>query len=366
MKTFISFADAACATGSASTTPQLNNYPRERSRGALRLSLFPLPSPLSLRAFTLVELLVVITIIGILIALLLPAVQAAREAARRAQCTNNLKQLGLALHNYNSAHGYFPASDAVTMPEQCGSTDCRGTPLYFVILPYIEQFSLSEKFDYMMFRGWMTWSVTNPGPDGKNPFAWTKLAFYQCPSDPRIVPSPNVRDYFGVAGGRKLACTTSAIYDDVFLDGMFAMNRWRRFADISDGTSSTLAIGESVHPAWAGLDPDGGNDEDYMTERGGYVAWYFGGICNQPDCHPCTQCNLGRCIRNTMHPINSTLFPLDNDMENEVPFGSYHAGGTHFVFADGHVAFLNDSIHMPTYQALSTIGGGEIISGIEY
>lgn len=114
----------------------------------------------NITAFTLVELLVVITIIGILIALLLPAVQAAREEARRMQCQNNLKQIGLALQSYHESLNNFPASDAVTIPEQCG-TDCRGTTMFVSILPYIEQVSISEDYDYNVNRGWLEWARAN-------------------------------------------------------------------------------------------------------------------------------------------------------------------------------------------------------------
>lgn len=100
-----------------------------------------------LRGFTLVELLVVIAIIGILIALLLPAVQSAREAARRMQCSNGLKQIGLALLNYESTHGRFPAGAAVSIPEQCNSLDCRGNPMYVAILPYLELGSIEQQYN---------------------------------------------------------------------------------------------------------------------------------------------------------------------------------------------------------------------------
>ena len=125
--------------------------------------------PLLQAGFTLVELLVVITIIGILIALLLPAVQAAREAARRLQCQNNLKQLGLALHNYESVYNCFPAADSVRIPAQCqGSSNCRGAPMTMVILPYLEQGNLESKYDYgaatSVTDGWNAWIMENLPP----------------------------------------------------------------------------------------------------------------------------------------------------------------------------------------------------------
>lgn len=329
------------------------------------------------RAFTLVELLVVITIIGILIALLLPAVQAAREAARRAQCQNNLKQLGLALQNYHSANNCFPAADSVTIPEQC-SADCRGTPLYISMMPFIESESLSDNFDSNCPQGWTTWSHQNPDPDNWNPLAKLPLKAYQCPSDDRQNEYLNIRVYYGVAGGgSNTADERSCIYGDLFTDGLFAMNRWRRFADIRDGSSSTFAIGESVHAAFLGV--------AYSTSAGGVssasgygvpatgapTAWFSGGSCGG-GCGPRNQ-DLGRGCRSTLNPINLSLLPFQCspgsqscNLENEVPFGSYHSGGAHFAFADGHVSFINDTINFNLYKALSTIAGGELISGVDY
>ncbi|NLF06674.1 MAG: DUF1559 domain-containing protein [Pirellulaceae bacterium] len=319
-----------------------------------------------------VELLVVITIIGVLIALLLPAVQAAREAARRMQCQNNLKQIGLALHNYHSQYNCFPALEAISIPEQCGdNNNCRGAPVYVVLLPFIESENLDNLYDYNSPRGWNRWAGWGSAQPSvfTNPLAWTRLGFYQCPSDDRTQEWAPLRDYFAIAGGpAPPSYNVEAIsgYGNVWTNGLFTYNRWRRFADVSDGSSSTFAFGESVHRAFIGVGPG------YGTNTGGPVTWWLGGSCqgagtqDLPYClNPVTHCS-GRNARTTFHPINYTIQTMSVSKENDAPFGSFHSGGAHFAFADGHVSFINDTIDMAAYWALGTTAGGEIISGVEF
>jgi prepilin-type N-terminal cleavage/methylation domain-containing protein/prepilin-type processing-associated H-X9-DG protein len=311
--------------------------------------------------FTLVELLVVITIIAILIALLLPAVQAAREAARRAQCQNNLKQQSLAVLNYEATYGVFPAAESISMANETG-VDIRGNSLYFVMLGFIEQNGLESKIDYKI--GYSNWLLLHPE------YTYWRFPFFQCPSDFRAQGPQlsSLRDYFGCVGGG--IPPNSAWFGwrgHAYKNGMFVINVWRRMRDIKDGTSNTFLIGESVHPAKWGLGSGYGD-----PNQGGPAPWFGGCGCkhggsNFDPCPDPAGWSLGRGFRSTLNPINSSILPMDDNEENDAPFGSYHAGGTHFLFVDGHVTFINDTINFLTvYQALATIAGGEVIAGNTY
>jgi len=301
------------------------------------------------KAFTLVELLVVIAIIGILVALLLPAVQSAREAARRMQCQNNLKQLGLALHNYESAHGMFPAGTMIdyTNASNCGA-DCRGTSFYISILPYFEQAAVEEHYDYEQWNGWLGQVAEN-----MQVLNSVRLEMYICPSVSQWNFHHPRRDYFGVVGGKTLK--HHGWRGDIFEDGLFYMNSFHRMAEVRDGSSQTMAIGESVHPSKWGAGPNYGDGC-----KGGPATWWFGGatLVNNPN-----GLSVGRVLRSTKHPVNSDILCLADDEDNDVPFGSNHPGGAMFVFADGHVQFVGETIDFDTYQALSTRAGGEVVDG---
>ncbi len=311
----------------------------------------------SLRGFTLVELLVVIAIIGVLVALLLPAVQAAREAARRSQCTNNLKQIGLAMQNYDSALGSFPPGALVEIPEVCQRTgDCRGIAMHVLMMPYFEQDALEETFRpfYSSDGGWIDWAVDNAG--AANPLISSPVSVYICPSSGRWNEYLERKDYFGVTGGA-FTEFPRAFRGLVFSDGVMYPNSFTRIGEITDGTSNTLAVGESVHGHPYGLGPNnilsGGDDS------GGPVPWWYGVAISQSD--PGRQAT-GRVLLSTVNPVNSQLqVPLEGLDNNEVPFGSDHAGGAQFVFCDGHVEFIQDAIDINAYQWLSTRAGEEVV-----
>jgi len=278
------------------------------------------------RAFTLVELLVVIAVIGILVSLLLPAVQAAREAARRTQCSNNLKQIGLALHNYESAQKKFPV----------GSWQSNFIGPLVGILPYLEQGNNYQKWDFSK-------SYTDPF---NAIVSAQRVDAYLCPSMtlPRAVPLVAARETGGPAS--YLLCEGTDDYM-ASADGVFGL-QWPsfgynnpncRFSDITDGTSNTMFAGETVY-----------NYTDYLWSartpaphsgrvRFGTARWVVG--------YPAI--SLGT----TLKPFNvHTVAALGG-------FASMHAGGGNFLYGDGSIHFQSQSMDVMLFNASATRAGGE-------
>jgi prepilin-type N-terminal cleavage/methylation domain-containing protein/prepilin-type processing-associated H-X9-DG protein len=322
-------------------------------------------------AFTLVELLVVIAIIGVLVALLLPAVQAAREAARRSQCQNNLRQIGLGILNYESSLGTLPAGSKVKVPDDCqGGSGCRGVPMYMTIMPYLEQSAIPSELRTRLAaraaNGW-AWTTISGTETGD-----TRIPTYVCPSTAKWEEVGPRRDYFGVVGGASNSNpppdrqpVTTNDRGKVFTNGLFNMLTEIPLRQVTDGTAATLAVGESVHPAYFG-GPAGWPGYGVPGE-GGPCCWWHGGA-NLASFDPLNRASYashsyGRCVRAAWFPINFNLMPnMRPSQENDAPFGSDHPGGAQFVYADGHVAFIQESIDVDTYRALSTFAGEEVIS----
>jgi len=297
------------------------------------------------RAFTLVELLVVITIIGILIALLLPAVQAAREAARRISCTNNLKQLGLALHNYHAALGSFPCGAAVGYL----TTSSSGTPTgtregwRVYVLPYIEQGNVHDQFD--------TEASICDGVDCE--LSALELAVWTCPSDGKQPFDPHMRDtyqwrttnYVGVAGAKSGPSLESRHCGNYRTDGILFPLSGVRIADIRDGTSNAIAVGEQVN--WLRVWTAGA----YTTQ------------VTKPWHHVCVFSS-----KNVTWPINTDPEERNYDharpgqkcLFNDIFFSSHHPGGCSFVWADGSVRFASETIEMEVFKGIATRDGGEV------
>lgn len=314
--------------------------------------------------FTLIELLVVIAIIAVLVALLLPAVQQAREAARRSQCKNNLKQIGLALHNYHDVAGRFPA--ALIGTGRCGPA-CRGiTPTYMnttgwvLLLPYLDQAPM-----YNMYNFNVPSSVSNPSSYTKPAAAGVAisdtnkgiygmpLAVLTCPSDtfpaPIVTSNPDVvTDFYernGVARSNYLFSTGEltdynegwSFYQGIgyFHQGAFGNDNAASLSDIKDGSSNTILVGEAKQ---IGL----------STSFGPY--W---GAGTHTCCHgrtPSDAVNTSTCGATTvLNGIRYGAINYDNncDMTGRQyawQFGSHHTGGAQFLLGDGSVRFISNNI----------------------
>jgi prepilin-type N-terminal cleavage/methylation domain-containing protein len=299
--------------------------------------------------FTLVELLVVITIIGILIALLLPAVQAAREAARKTQCMNNFKQVGLALHLYHQEKGRFP-------PGMFDKRTIATAPGWFgwatYLLPFIELQGFYDQIDFTCAdsRAWGYAARTSC----KNYITSAQfIGCYQCPSDPQcnswVMVSggyqygPNPNDDAGYTSMCAVSNSTMCFYQEpstgnwcpklyTQVDGIFGGNGSYKFNEIKDGTSNTLMIGEFCG---AGLGTNIG------------ALWACNNIM-----HTGNGINGGTTIIGGTYP---TSFYLSG-------FGSYHPGGCHFTMADASVQFLSQHISAKVLAALTTRAKDDIIA----
>lgn len=304
--------------------------------------------------FTVVELLVSTAVIGVLMSLLVPAVQQAREAARRTNCQNNLRQMSLALHNFHDVHGVFPASGWTSR----GPGNSSGAAIGWraLLLPYLEQASLANS--YSCDLNW--WAPVNLAA-GAN-----RLTVYQCPAVPEqpVIRSAVAKpprpvmtfarplagsDYEALMGVRALIAPVLYTSSELTRGVMFRNSRVR-FADITDGTSQTIVIAEcAARPSvYRGRmhRPDLANDQGFgwIDSEGGFSL----DGSNQDG----SLQGLGALI--TPRAVNATN-------ENE-PY-SFHTGGAFFVFADGHVQFLSESIDLVLMASLVTRAAGEVVSG---
>ncbi|UUO06101.1 DUF1559 domain-containing protein [Blastopirellula sp. J2-11] len=306
---------------------------------------------LSHRAFTLVELLVVIAIIGVLIALLLPAVQQAREAARRMDCSNKMKQMALAVHNYHDTHLVFPcgAVQISSMPETCISgSNTYGTaraPWSVLILPFLEQsnshdlFNLGGSFNHLI--GCTTCQLSSRGwPIDPNNLAMstTQNKAFQCPSNPDSSTVDFSTSYAGVMGGGVVADAKCKYISDerlIYTNGVLIVNGKLSFGAISDGSSNTLLLGENweVSPAYSWSSGPRGSD-----------SFGSGGILLSAVDSINTKC----CSSNLAY-MHRTLF-------------SGHPGGAQVALADGSVRFLAETLNVDVFRLLGNRQDGQPVA----
>jgi prepilin-type N-terminal cleavage/methylation domain-containing protein/prepilin-type processing-associated H-X9-DG protein len=345
--------------------------------------------------FTLIELLVVIAIIAVLISLLLPAVQSAREAARRAQCVNNLKQIALASYNYESTHGSFPMGNRAL--DYTYSTDAPdlcsvyiGHSVFTFLMPYLEGGNTYNTFN--LTRPYNSFSNLTEG--------LFKTATYLCPSDSQAIDDPDIQQFitttqnsYAMSRGRQeniaFNWALSATLPDRTQpfastcnygggDGMFGPEGSVRLAAITDGTSNTFLFGEMsrfknepagsnfnfgnvtwdfVGPPWTAANPTWNGDIRVTSgafvipklnappdTNGSVIAACFATAAQPPDWIPVQACqNLGQWAFRSLHP-----------------------GGANFSFADGSVRFIKDSIYLASYRSLGTRAGSEVVSADQY
>tara|TARA_R110002095_G_scaffold2253_9_gene9410 strand:+ start:2228 stop:3142 length:915 start_codon:yes stop_codon:yes gene_type:complete len=296
------------------------------------------------RGFTLIELLVVIAIIAILIALLLPAVQQAREAARRSTCKNNMKQIGLALHNYHDTHRVLPSGLILV------GTDRNLIGWGTMILPFLDQAPLYNQID--SHNGFTGVGGTGPWQDAgtvKNVElidARTIIPAYLCPSDPTGGINSQLetstlafgtgvygKSNYVVSTGDEFTYTTAITYR-----GAFYLNSKTQFRDMTDGSSNVMLAGE-------------------RSTNGIHIgSIWIGALSTGIGASASTGRKIATIGATT---YNSAVYRINGN--NFASFSSTHVGGAHFLMGDGRVSFLSENMNYDTYRALSGVSDGEVL-----
>ncbi len=316
----------------------------------------------STRGFTLVELLVVIAIIGVLVALLLPAVQAAREAARRSQCLNQIRQVGIASQNFADVYKRFPSA-----------ADERGYSHLAQILPFHEQQGLSGMLDFRVDLNALP-GVDAPWDNVNDPALRaayrTPVPVFKCPSNPELeetnmgpsgtndIQETPLRGHYGAVMGCKAAACSGASSSDPICpvdpvlgcstggaatNGVMYIVSKTNFKDITDGTSNTFLVGE-------------------LAGNLGHTRAWMAGLADPTDAKGWIYSG-----KNLFWPLKyatrerTAAEPALRIRENDLSFNSFHPAGVHFALADGSGRFVNETIEESVYLALGSRNGGEVV-----
>ncbi len=364
------------------------------------------------RGFTLIELLVVIAIIAVLIALLLPAVQAAREAARRTQCVNNMKQIGLALHNYQSSNGSFPMGNTKVLI-QGGYNAWAGWSAHAQMLPFLEQSAIYNAANFNLTGFAFKVDLGSELPNSTA--AYSKINAFLCPSNPRSGGSTGIYALYPVAGTDYAGSYGTTTHDLGHLKdangnqlpgpstGVFGSWLSYDLRDVTDGTSNTIAFGEWIgsdqsvasgrkpgygingvsdsspsarmddarlNPtavlmalqncslAWSGTSPNLNTEKGSMWAMGqeGYTMMNFIQVPND------SIAQFGTCSLNGPESAGGGA----DDSAFDGP-SSFHPGGANTLFCDGSVKFIKSTINRTgVWWGLATRNGGEVVSADQY
>jgi len=342
------------------------------------------------KGFTLIELLVVIAIIAVLIALLLPAVQSAREAARRTQCTNNMKQLGLALHNYHTSNDSFPpgSSKAFNVAGDPKIYNWNGWSSHAMMLGYMEQNPIYNAVNFSVSP-----VASAPGAAAAATALRTRVSSFLCPSDGNA-GATLTNSYCGSMG------TTIGYTAQTRSSGLFAMTISRGIGDITDGSSNTVAFGERL--VGQPEKPDQTRGNGLLNVTGGQIKDSVDVSTADPTqvlgslqaCSTAWQQRTttssgynaagqywgwgapGMTLFSTVTPPNSNQYPWNScrfdcagcgvDNSHIVSSTSNHPGGCNVLLADGSVRFIKSTINMQTWWKLGTIAGNEVVSSDSY
>jgi prepilin-type N-terminal cleavage/methylation domain-containing protein/prepilin-type processing-associated H-X9-DG protein len=326
------------------------------------------------RGFTLIELLVVIAIIAILIGLLLPAVQKVREAAARMQCTNNLKQIGLGMHNYHDANGKLPPG--------VGDYGCCWGTWVMANLPYIEQDNMWKL--YVNFNGNDNTGIRYAGAPNTTNVTTRRLKILTCPSDSPSQAANGITchnyavnygntNFYGTTisgvlyGGSPFRCYPAGWLTDTTMQSTYGWaqpdsDKWDRFrqhgkagqpqqtlVNITDGTSNTLMVAEVIQGKGGDL-----RGFSWWGNASGFTTFNLPNA-NAPDVMTGGSCNVAATHNIPCTTLNSTQFPKMSAARS-----LHTGGGVNVIFCDGHARWVSNNVSLPVWRALGTSQGGEV------